>query len=189
MTHMTDAPIASAAPGPAMACAGIVTSRPFARIVLGDLVYDVAERDNDPEALAFRNVGFGDWMCLSRSLEDGWSRIGADILQADPASLRRFLLTHAVRQSGWYRTGEVIHFDTLGTAWSVHCHDAGRADVVLADHAPRAVDPGLAQSEDPREQAIELLLIAYPDLATRLGAEVDHWAVRLASGAVVTPVF
>lgn len=187
-SHMTDTP--SPRPGPFASgpCAADVAGAPFARIVLGDRAFQVCERSDAPGALAFRPDAGGDWMGLSHTLEDGWLRIGADIVQSDPEVLRHFFGTHAVRQSGWYRPGDEIRFDTLGTPWSVRRPEAARAEVVLADAPPRSVDPALATAEDLREQAIEVLIAAYPDLGARFAPEIDHWAVRLASGGVVTPI-
>lgn len=198
-THMTDAPLTPSAArmaAPAgeavfavsMPCATPVTGSPFACITLGERSYLVCDRTDEEGALAFRPESGGPWMCLSHSLEDGWLRIGADILQSDPAVLMHFLTTHAVRLSGWYKLGDEIRFDTLGTTWSVRLEDEARALVVLGDAPARAVDPQGATAEDPREQAIEMLIAAYPDLAQRFGPEIDHWAVRLASGGVVKPI-
>lgn len=185
---MTDAPVAPGGQVLSMPCATPVTGAPFARIVLGDRAFQVCDRTDAEGALAFRPETGGPWVCVAHTLQDGWLRIGADILQSDPDVLSHFFGTHAVRQSGWYREGDEIRFDTLGTPWSVRLLDAERAEVVLADEPPRIVDPGIAQSEDLRERAIEVMIAAYPDLATRFAAEIDHWAVRLASGGVVTPI-
>ena len=186
--YMTDAPAPVNAAALSMPCATPVTGAPFARIVLGDRAFHVCDRTDEEGALAFRPEAGGPWMCVSHTLENGWLRIGADILQSDPEVLSHFLGTHAVRQSGWYREGDEIRFDTLGTAWSVRLIDAAHAEVVLADEAPRIADPGVATSDDLRERAIEVLIAAYPDLGQRFAAEIDHWAVRLASGGVVTPI-
>lgn len=187
--HMTDtAPAAYGGAGLSMPCSATVTGVPFARIVLGDRAFQVCDRTDADHALAFRPEAGGDWMCLSHTIEDGWLRIGADILQSDPATLMHFLTTHAVRQSGWFRAGDEIVFDTLGTPWSVRLLADGRAEVTLETATPRMADPSAAQSDDLREQAIEMLIAAYPDLSTRFAAEIDHWAVRLAHGALVTPI-
>lgn len=187
--HMTDAAIDTAKGAVSMPCAAPVSTAPFAKIALGDRAFQVCDRDDVEAALAFRPEAGGAWLCLSHSLEDGWLRIGADILQSDPEALRHFLTTHAVRQTGWYRDGDEIVFDTLGTPWSVRRIDATHAEVTMGSDAARRVDPSVATSDDPREQAIEVLIAAYPDLAERFGPEIDHWAVRLASGGVVTPIF
>ena len=186
-THMTD--LHSAPPATlSMPCSAPMRGTPFACITLGDRAFVVGERDDVENGLAFRPEAGGTWRCLSHTLEHGWLRIGADILQSDPDVLMHFLTTHAVRQSGWYRVGDQIVFDTLGTAWSVELADETRAIVALADEALREADPRIVTCDDPREQAIEMLIAAYPDLAERFAAEIDHWAVRLASGGVVKPI-
>jgi hypothetical protein len=185
---MTDAPIAPGGQVFSMPCATPVTGTPFARIVLGDRAFQVCDRTDAEGALAFRPETGGPWVCVAHTLVDGWLRIGADIVQSDPETLMHFLTTHAVRQSGWFREGDEIVFDTLGMPWSVRLIDAAQAEVVLGDEAPRRVDPSVARSDDLRERAIEVLIAAYPDLAERFGPEIDHWAVRLAHGAVVTPI-
>ena len=184
MTDMHTAP----PPTLSMPCTAATQGRPFASINLGDRAFVVGERDDMENALVFRAEAGGPWRCLSHTLEHGWLRIGADILQSDPEALMHFLTTHAVRQSGWYRVGEKITFDTLGTAWSVELTDETQAVVTLGEEAPRRADPRSATCADLREQAIEMLIAAYPDLPERFAAEIDHWAVRLASGGVVKPI-
>ena len=161
---------------------------PFARLRIGAKTFDIAEDSPPDSPLCFREAGRPLWITLRAGLEDGWHRIGADILQADPQVLAHFLRTHAVRLGGWYRTGETIEFDTLGTLWSVSCTDEDQAQVVFDGRPPVAVARARATSADPREQAIDLLIAAVPDLGQVFHPKMDEWAGRLAAGASVTPV-
>lgn len=194
MSLMTDAP----APDDLIftvpsQCARAERSAPFAKVELGQKRFLIAEWVGDGESaahagLSFCEEGSDTWYCLSRVLEEGWTRIGADLLMADPMVLHHFLMTHAVRLRGWYRVGERITFDTMGTTWSVALPRADCAVVTLGADKPVPVDPRKAASTDLREQAIELLIAARPDLPQVFGDKIAHWAYRIASGVRVLPV-
>ncbi len=188
VSRMTDVHREAAKPAIVQLCPSCAVNAPFARAEIGDVIYEVAEMIDAADRLAFRQLGAEDWMSLSRTLEDGWSRICADILNTDPENLRHFLTTHAVRTRGWYRNGESIVFDTLGVIWAVRRINDRRAEVIFDGVGPRSADPSVATHADLREQAIEVLIAAFPDLRQRFATAVDQWAVRLASGARVTPV-
>ena len=161
---------------------------PFARLRIGLKTFDIAELGPPEGLLCFREAGKSRWIALRVGIEDGWHRIGGDILMADPAAMTHFLHTHAVRLHGWFGAGQRIAFDTLGTPWSVDCPDAIRARIAFADEPEVELPQSRATADDPRDRAIQLLIAAIPGLRARFGAGVEDWARRLAAGASVAPI-
>ena len=113
---------------------------PFARLQLGKNIYEIANAIADTDMLAFRGDGCRTWTALDRRQSDGWARLGADILLADPDSYYDFLQTHAVRVSGDSRKGGPVQFDTLGQKWSVRLEDGGRCLLEFGDDEWSEVD-------------------------------------------------
>lgn len=189
MTYMTDAPAPTGLVFKGAAgCMTCTQAQAFAIVELGQKRYRVADRLDGQTGLAFCDDTGGPWYLLDAVIADGWARIGAQILMTDPDVMRHFLLTHAVRVKGWYRLGERITFETFGITWSVALVAHDRALVTLADRPAVGVDPVHAKSADLREQAIELLLHADPDLEQVFGPHIAHWAYRIATGLRILPV-
>ena len=190
MMRMTDAlPDDLHAPQhPAVSCPESDLDSPFARVAIGQREFTVAQRNTEEGGLAFHEDGTDEWFGIERTLEDGWVRIAADFLLHDPNLLQHFLRTHAVRVDGWYKVGDTIRFDTLGTVWSVFRPEVGVAEVTYGDMPMVRLDPVIAFSLDLRHQAIDLLIQAFPDLRQMFDKDIDHWAYRLATGATITPI-
>lgn len=173
---------------PVEICPDSEVDAPFARVAIGERAFTVAHRTSEEGGLAFHEDGTEEWFAIDRTLEDGWLRISADFLLHDPGLLQHFLRTHAVRVDGWYKVGDTIRFDTLGTVWSVFRPEVGVAEVTYGDRPMVRLDPVIAFSLDLRHQAIDLLIQAFPDLRQMFDKEIDHWAYRLATGATITPI-
>lgn len=161
---------------------------PFARLQLGKNIYEIANAIADTEMLAFRGDGCRTWTALDRRQSDGWARLGADILLADPDSYYDFLQTHAVRVSGDSRKGEAVHFDTLGHKWSVRLEDRGRCLLEFGDGEWSEVDLGERAPADLRERSILALMKSGCGFENRVRKDYEQWAERIAMGVQVQPV-
>lgn len=172
---------------------GCQAGAPFARLALGGQYYDIAHEicDDDLEAdpgLAFQRAGKSGWSRLSRSVADGWTRIGADILLTDPKSLVAFLTTHAVRIQGDYNFGETVVYDTLGIRWSARLVSENEVQVRLG------IEPWHSTIEEkpsasPKERAIQAFVSSHPETSHLFRQEIDNWAHRIATGVQIEPVF
>lgn len=188
MTRMTDVQSTAARFSPSMIQQVSTDAKPFAILMLGTDRYEIADVTiDDQERLAFRPEGASEWTALDRTLEDGWTRVGADIVLSQPEAVKSFLQTHAVRLSGDGVEDE-LEFDTLGTVWHVSLGSSGLAAVAFAD---RSIVPLKYKDElpdDARDKAISILLKAIPDVHDHFEEDIDFWAVRIASGVTVLPV-
>lgn len=161
---------------------------PFARVQIGKNIYEIANAITEAEMLAFRGEGCRTWTALDRRQSDGWVRIGADILLADPDSYYDFLQTHAVRISGDSRKDEPVHFDTLGRKWSVRLEQGGRCLLQYKGSEWSEVDLGERPPADLRERSILALMKSDLGFEECVRTDFEQWAERIAMGVQVQPV-
>lgn len=187
--HMTDTHAAPAAM-PLNPLHGRVCSaaNPFARLEIGRNVYEVAQALTEADMLAFRSEGHRTWTALDRRVADGWGRIAADIVLADPDSLYDFLYTHAVRIPADGPSSSVMEFDTLGTRWTVRPLAQGQCKIAFSGAEPVLVDLGKSSPVNSREPAILALLKSDLDVRGHFDEALSHWAERIATGVQVQPI-
>ena len=166
-------------------CEETVTA--FAQIDLGQKTFQIANFGSRG-SLAFRDGGDGSWIGLSRRIEDGWNRIGADIVLSDPEVFDHFLRTHAVRVSGAVEIGQTIVFAMMNSSWSARLLSDTRVGMRIAegDWVETDLEPG--PQETLRDRLIAAFETAFPDAAERFSDDLDHWAERIAAGAAVRPL-
>jgi hypothetical protein len=159
----------------------------FAVLQIGQRRYDIAPALLDDDSLAFRVEGQEEWTALDRTLEDGWVKIGADILLLDPDVLFDFLLTHAVSSVSDVENLNQLDFDTLGVRWSaVLLHDRD-GDVRMGDGGWQYARLGLNAPKDGRKRAIMLLLSTLPNARSFFEPHITHWARRIAQDVSIRP--
>lgn len=159
----------------------------FAVLQIGPRAYDIAPAFGDDDTLAFRVEGQQEWTALDRTLNDGWVKIGADILLLDPDVLFDFLLTHAVSTVSDSENLHQLDFDTLGVRWSaVLTHDRD-GEVRVADGPWQYARLGLNAPKDGRKRAIMLLLATLPNARSYFEPHITLWARRIAQGVTIKP--
>ncbi len=188
MTRMTDVPSTAPRFTPSMIQSVATDAKPFAILTLGVERYEIADvMIDEEERLAFRPEGEDTWTALDRTIEDGWNRVGADIVASKPTALKSFLQTHAVRLSG-NGVEDELEFYTLGTVWNVSLGSSGLAAVAFDDRAVVPVRYKDELPDDTRDKAIAILVKAIPDLREHFDEDIDLWAYRIASGVSILPV-
>ena len=164
---------------------------PFACLSLGGKTYEIApEVHDDPDAgqsLAFQLSGTGQWRHLDRTVADGWTRIGADILLLSGDVFSRFLNTHAVRMKGDYNMDELVEFDTLGTTWWARLISDNETEVRVG-HGEWVIVELMNPPASPKDRVIRSLAIAFPEFRETFASEIDHWAYRIATGVQIQPM-
>ena len=159
----------------------------FALLQIGQRRYDIAPALLEEDNLAFRVEGQEEWTALDRTLEDGWVKVGADILLLDPDVLFEFLLTHAVSSVSEGDNPYQLDFDTLGVRWSaILLHDRD-GEVRIGDGAWQYARLGLNAPKDGRKRAIMLLLATLPNARSYFEPHITLWARRIAQGVTIRP--
>lgn len=159
----------------------------FALLQIGARRYDIAPAFGDGDNLAFRVEGQGEWTALDRTLDDGWVKIGADILLLDPDVLFDFLLTHAVSSVSDLENLNQLDFDTLGVRWSATLMHDRDGEVRIGDGAWQYARLGLNAPKDGRKRAIMLLLATLPNARSYFEPHITLWARRIAQGVAIRP--
>lgn len=163
---------------------------PFALVSIGSRSYEIAEISGEADGtIAFRVSGDGEWTALGSRTDDGWNRVGAEILLLDPDVLYDFLQTHALRTQTSPVPPYSMTFDTLGVSWSASLTQDHDGMVSFDGDKPRHVRLGRNAPSDGRARAIMLLLSGYEDARERLEPHISQWAQRIAQGVCVKPVF
>ena len=159
----------------------------FALLQIGQRRYDIAPALLEEDNLAFRVEGQEEWTALDRTLEDGWVKVGADILLLDPDVLFEFLLTHAVSSVSEGDNPYQLDFDTLGVRWSaILLHDRD-GEVRIGDGAWQYARLGLNAPKAGRKRAIMLLLATLPNARSYFEPHITLWARRIAQGVTIRP--
>lgn len=188
--HMTDTHADRSNEAPLRAMHGHTCSAdvPFARLSIGPANYEIADALNEEDMLAFRSEGHTIWTAIDRRISDGWNRIGADILLADPDSVYEFLRTHAVRVAKVLEPQVEQSFDTLGTPWQVRFISSFSAEISFDGGEWEMVNLGARASVDHRERAILTLIKSSVDVKTIFSQSVENWASRIATGCSIAPL-
>ncbi|SPF80095.1 hypothetical protein [Pseudoprimorskyibacter insulae] len=192
MIRMTDAHVTDAQATLLQERERCQAEAPFACLKLGGASFEIAyekvdDPDETPPTLAFSISGRSGWIRLNRSVADGWTRIGADILMRDGRVLDRFLNTHAVRISGDYNLNEEVRFDTLGTYWSARIvSDTGTE--IRVDGEPWMLIEQSNPPASPKDRVIRALAASHPEIREYFAQHIDHWACRIATGVTVLPM-
>lgn len=161
---------------------------PFAALQVGTRRYEIATSLRDENMLAFRVAGQQEWSALDRALDEGWVKIGADILLLDPDVLFDFLLTHAVVTVSDAERVNQLDFDTLGVRWSaVLMHDRD-GEVMIDGGAWQYARLGMNAPKEGRKRAIMLLLATLPNAHSYFEPHITQWARRIAQGVTIRPI-
>ena len=162
--------------------------KPFAKLVLGDSSYEVAEGANDEELL-YRPTGTPLWNRLKSPRSRGWQKATAEILVSTRDALRDYVRMHLIRLSGEPGGSGPFEYDLFGFRWSYReVADAVHLKLPESDWA--AVR--LSEQDPPltgRERAIDALIEGHPELHARFAPDVEAWALRISAGVQVQPVF
>lgn len=164
----------------------------FARLVVNEAEFDIAEAGED-EPLAFRATGAnGDWAPLSHNLADGWPDIAAEVLSLTTDVVRHYAVMHMIRRRDVAVTEVAEIYDLHGLSWSIRPCETGHEICVLGqDWQPlrTEVDPSRLEGMDrTRERALCALTQLWPDLDERIGHDVRSWSRRMAAAAKVSPL-
>lgn len=160
---------------------------PFARLRIGEAVFDIGRCDAT-DRMAFRTTGTDrDWATLMHSFEEGWPEIAAEIIARTRNALRDYIRMHMIRHREITLPEGEREYDLYGLLWRVRGTQEA-AEVWQPESGWVEFDTtSVMESHDPRDLAAQALIAALPDLNERIGADVKGWARRLAQGAQISP--
>lgn len=161
---------------------------PMARLRIGEVSHDIA-RSDALDALGFRLTGqAAAWQVLENGLEEGWPEIIAEVLRKTRDVMMDYVRMHMIHERDADVPEGQYLYDLYGMGWTVRGTPAC-AEVSLDGRDWAAFDASGVAQDQPRELAARAAVAGYPDIGTRIGADVHDWCRRIAAGSEVTPIF
>ncbi|WP_126979224.1 hypothetical protein [Frigidibacter oleivorans] len=171
--------------------AGAGIEAPFARLrLLGDS-FEIGETPDG--RIWFRPQGGAAWQPLLSGLDDGWTRLGAEVLGRTRDLVDAYARMHTLRRRD-VPVDELFEIYALdGLCWRLRLSETGveaMAEPAEGDAAEPAAPwlPVPAAADLPqRERSIAALRVACPDYRRVIEPIAAEWAERMALSAEVLP--
>lgn len=161
---------------------------PMARLRIGEVSHDVA-RSEAMDALGFRVTGSTEaWQVLENGLEEGWPEIIAEVLRKTRDVVRDYVRMHMIHERDAPLPEGQYLYDLYGMGWTVR-GTPDHAEVSVDGQEWIEFDASGVGYDQPRDLSARAAIAGYPDIGTRIAADVHEWCKRIAAGSDVTPIF
>lgn len=163
--------------------------KPFATLTLGYVGYIISSNEEMTQ-FAYSLDAAGERRPLKRTLKDGWTKIGSEIIQDTRDALREYVSMHMLKMKGEALADGPLFYNLFDRTWIVRMTmDADGVEIKFSKQDWTTVKLDIASyNGDDKAIVIDSLIKARPDIRNELAEEIDEWGQRLSAGASVAPI-
>lgn len=163
--------------------------KPFAQLTIGPNIYEISSSEG-MEQIAFADMGSSNRVQLRRNLNDGWAKIGSEIIMRTKNALHEYISMHVLKMKGETLGEGPLFYNLFDMTWivRVNASDTG-VEMKFPDQPWVNVDLNRAEFENQcQEIVLHALIKARPDLHDMLFDDIDQWGQRMSAGVQVLPI-
>lgn len=163
--------------------------KPFATLTIGPKSF-VISADDEMTHIAFDHPDTGQRVQLSRTVRDGWTKVGAEIIMRTQNALQEYIKMHVLKMKGDTLRDGPLFYNLFDMTWIVRVNaDENGVEMKFPDEPWQNVQLDFTKfNHDCTSIVLHALIESRPDLYETLFDDIDQWGQRMSAGAQVVPI-
>lgn len=167
----------------------VATFKPFAKITIGPDSYEISA-DATMSNIAFDDPATGQRVQLSRSVKDGWTKVGSEIIMRTQDAMQQYIKMHVLKMKGETLADGPLFYNLFDMTWIVRINAEENGVEMKFPEEPwiNVVVDFQKFNHDCTSIVLYALVEAKPDLYETLFDDIDQWGQRMSAGVQVLPI-